>query len=77
MKKTKAYVIKHESTGKFVLDLPEVGAMSVSLNETNLYSSPESAIESIKYIGWLDDEELYPNDLSVYEVEITLLNKIK
>ena len=76
MKKVKAYVIKYEPTNAFVLDMPEVGAMSVSLNETNLYSSAENAIESTEYIGFLDDEEISPNDLSVYEVEITLLNKI-
>jgi len=76
MKKVKAYVIKYEPTNAFVLDMPEVGAMSVSLNETNLYSSAESAIEATDYINYLDDEEISVNDLAVYEVEISLLNKI-
>ena len=74
----KSYVIKHEPSGKFVAISDEIGPFSVPLDEAQLFSldvvkefvDPESGME------YLDDEEISIEDLSIYEVEVILGNKI-
>jgi len=77
----KSYVIKHEPSNTFVSFSDEIGPISVPLDNAQLFSldivkdimNPD--FFGLAYIEGIDNE-IVPEDISVYEVEITLLNKI-
>jgi len=74
----KAYVIKHEPSNTYVTVSDEIGPISVNLEDTQLFSFEvaESILEDIEYIEGIEDQ-VNPEDLSIYQVEIIILNKVK
>lgn len=77
----KSYVIKHEPSNTFVTISDEFGPISVPLDNAQLFSLDiineilNPNFFALEYIEGIVGEILR-EDISVYEVEINLLNKI-
>lgn len=77
----KSYVIKHEPSNTFIAFLDDIGPISVPLDNAQLFSLEivndimNPKFFALEYIEGVDNE-VVREDISVYEVEITLLNKI-
>lgn len=77
----KSYVIKHEPSNTFVAISDEIGPISVPLENAQLFSLDivndimNPKFFGLEYIEGIENEILI-EDISAYEVEITLLNKI-
>jgi hypothetical protein len=65
---SKSYVIKHEPSGMFIAISDEIGPFS--LNEA------KDCVDIETGWCWFDDNEILVDDLSIYEVEVTLGNKV-
>ena len=73
-----SYVIKHEPSNTFIAVSDEIGPFRVPLQNAHLFLL-ENALECVNVetgFTYLDDIEIDTTDLCVYEVEITLKNKI-